>query len=132
MQNIFVAYITNVDKKKALLLTYGGEELNDLIESLPCTNAAEGEDSFCYTVILLTNHFNPKMNIEMQRYIFRHKVQQSTKIDEFIQKLHQLSKTCNFTDTETEINSQLISGCKSPKSRENGLSTPDISLNSLL
>lgn len=139
LKNLFTAYnITNVEQKKALLLTYGGEKLNDQIESLSLSQSSttaaetEGEDPFSQIVKQLTSYFNPKMNVEMQKYTFRHKIQQSTHIEEFYQDLYQLAKTCNFTNAESEIKSQLIVGCKSSKVREKGLSTPEMSLNALL
>ena len=135
LENIFIAYgINSSEQKKALLLSYAGDELNDIVDSLPPsdTTLVEGEDVYNKLVKAIATHFNPKTNVEIQKYIFRHKVQQSDNINEFYQELHQLAKTCNFMDMESEIKSQLISGCKSAKVREKGLTNPEISLTNLL
>ncbi|GFO10040.1 Gag-Pol protein [Plakobranchus ocellatus] len=79
LEHIFDIYQIDETQSKrpyALLLTYGGAELNDIVESLPTITAMEtGDNSYQELKTALTNYFNPQSNTEMQRYQFRHKRQ---------------------------------------------------------
>lgn len=82
--NLFIAYdIVDESKKKALMLTYGGNDLNDIVDSLPLSEVTPQEDEspFDKLVLALNDHFNPRTNIELERYSFRHMSQTSDKID---------------------------------------------------
>ncbi|KAG1704002.1 hypothetical protein GQR58_004074 [Nymphon striatum] len=134
--NVFVGYnITDDCQKKALLLSYAGNDLNDIVDSLPSADLlpGEGETHFNKLTNAITNHFNPQINTEFQRYTFRKLTQKSDQIDDFYHALRQHADTCNFGDRiSEEIKSQLIAGCKSHKIREKGLSTPNMTLADLL
>jgi len=135
LKNVFVGY--NIDsnkRKKALLLTFGGEDLNDIVDSLPesATTAGSGENCFDKLVTAITEYFNPSTNVEFQKYTFRHMQQSGDNIDSFYNELRQVATTCAFTSADSEIKSQLISGCKSHKVRQKGLSEPTITLVKLL
>ena len=137
LKNVFTAYdIADDERQKALLLTYGGDELNDLVESFPEAelrpNAADGETHFQKLIDVISAHFNPETNAEFQKYTFRHTYQKSDKIDDFYAELKQLALTCNFHDSESEIKSQIIAGCHSDKVRQKGLSTPNLPVTDLL
>ena len=110
LQNVFVGYNIEDDKrKKALLLTFGGEELNDIVDSLPeNATAAEDGERFNKLVTAITNHFNPSTNVEFQKYTFRHIKQTGDNIDSFYSELRQVPTTCSFADKDGEIKSQLI------------------------
>ncbi|KAG1714026.1 hypothetical protein GQR58_001873 [Nymphon striatum] len=129
--NVFVGYnITNDCQKKALLLSYAGNDLNDIVDSLPSAELllGKGETHFNKLTNAITNHFNPQINTEFQRYTFRKLTQKSDQIDDFYH-----AETCNFGDRISEkIKSQLIAGCKFHKIREKGLSTPNMTLADLL
>lgn len=93
--NVFVAYDIKDDKKKrALLLTYGGEELNDIADTLDVKVPAEGETLFGNLKQALSDYFNPQANIEFQKYVFRNTVQKTDSIDDFYNALKQLAATC--------------------------------------
>ena len=84
--NLFVAYdITDESRKKALLLTYAGNDLNDIVESLPDSETQPGADEspFEKLVSALNRHFNPKVNKEIQLYAFRHLHQTTELIEDF-------------------------------------------------
>lgn len=133
--NLFVAYgIADEERKKALLLTYGGDDLCDIVEAMPVSEItpAEGESCFDKIVAALNSHFNPRVNKEIQRYKFRHMKQDTDTIDDFYNMLKQLAPSCDFHNVDDEIKSQLITGCKSDKVREKGLTTPTLPLHELL
>ncbi|GFN75606.1 Gag Polyprotein [Plakobranchus ocellatus] len=133
--NLFVAYdITNEARKKALLLTYAGPDLNNTTEALPDSElqAIGDESPFDKLVSALNQHFNPKVNKEIQRYQFRLMSQTTELIDDFYTALRHLAPSCEFTNPEEEIKSQIIAGCRSSKVREKGLKNPNITLTNLL
>ena len=140
LQHIFVGYeIDSPVRRKALMLTFGGQELCDLVDSLPdasftVTQAEQEAGLNVYTkaVKTITDHFSPQVNIEFQRYTFRRSVQTQQTVLEYYSYLSSLADTCNFTEKDSEIKSQIISGCKSVKLREKGLSNPDMTLAQLL
>ena len=69
LDNLFVGYgIANATRKKALLLTYGGDDLNDLVETIPEAKLELGEDDDCYTKLVgvIKELFNPTENTEFQ------------------------------------------------------------------
>ena len=53
-------------RKRALLLHYAGEEVNEIFETLPNTG-----DNYDTAVARLTEHFSPKKNTEFEIYKFR-------------------------------------------------------------
>ena len=77
LRNYFTAYSIEDDKrkKKTILLTFVGEEVNDLIDELPSeqTTAEKNETHFDKFVLAVQNHFNPENNTEYNRFIFRKK-----------------------------------------------------------
>ncbi len=135
LKNVFIGYnIQDNARKAALLLTFAGNDLNDLVDSFPAENLApaDGENAFDKLVEAVTNHFNPETNVEFQRYTFRHMIQTESTTDEFYGKLNEVAKTCAFTDIDSELKSQLISGCKSHKVRQKGLTEAKVSVRDLL
>ena len=109
--------IRDTKRRRALLLHYAGEEVNDIFETLQET----GED-YPTAVEKLTNYFSPKKNNEFEIYKFRQEKQQNGQsIDDFHTKLRQLSATCEFSDVDKEIKSQIIQGCLSTRLRRRAL-----------
>ncbi|GFN94667.1 Pol polyprotein [Plakobranchus ocellatus] len=133
--NLFVAYdIATEARKKALLLTYAGPDLNDVVEALLDSElqAIGDESPFDKLVSALNQHFNPKVNKEIQRYQFRRMSQTTELNDDFYTALRHLASSCEFTNPDEEIKSQIIAGCRSSKVREKGLNNPNITLTNLL
>ncbi len=136
--NVFVGYnITDDARKKALMLTYAGEDLNDIFDTLSTElvtpQPGTDETVFSKAVEALDVYFNPKQNKEFQRYVFRHTNQERFEsVEKFYMRLMQLAATCNFTETSSEIKSQLIAGSINDKITRKGLSEPDLSLDKLL
>ena len=57
----------------------------------------------------LSAHFKPKVNVEYERIQFcTQKQNQSESIDQYHTRLRQLAATCNFTDIDAELKSQII------------------------
>ncbi len=93
--------------------------------------ATHGENVYDKLVTAVTEYFNPQANSEFQKFTFR-KLKQNGTIDEFLNELQQHAKTCNFQNQNSEIKSQLITGCTNVKVRQKGLSSPDTTLDQLL
>ena len=76
LRNYFTAYNIEDDKrKKAILLTFVGEEVNDLIDELPSeqTTPEKNQTHFDKLVLAVQNHFNPENNTDYNRFIFKKK-----------------------------------------------------------
>ncbi|GFN86957.1 presenilin [Plakobranchus ocellatus] len=115
-------------------VTPAGPDLNDIVEALPDSElqAIGDESPFDKLVSALNQHFNPKVNKEIQRYQFRRMSQTTELIDDFYTALRHLAPSCVFTHPEEEIKSQIIAGCRSLKVREKSLNNPNITLTNLL
>ena len=136
----FVGYnITAAAQKRALLLTFAGEGLCDLVDSMPDTkftvteaDTAAGLDIYTKTVKVLTEHFSPIINKELQKYKFHESKQTQDTVQEYYEYLSTLADTCGFADKDAEIKSKIISGCKSHKLKMKGLHNPNMTLLELL
>ena len=76
LRNYFTAYNIEDDKRqKAILLTFVGEEMNDLIDELLSeqTTPEKNETHSDKLVLAVQNHFNPENNTEYNRFIFQKK-----------------------------------------------------------
>ena len=58
----FKTAVDNTKRQRALLLHYAGESVNEILETLPDTDAGEDESPFEKAVTALTNYFTPKKN----------------------------------------------------------------------
>ena len=112
-----------------MLLHYVGEDVFDLSESLGIVS----ETPFEETKRVLTDYFAPQRNVEYEVFVFRQAAQLTDEtLDKCNARLRQLSKNCNFHETDREVRSQIIQKCLLSKFREKGLSDTDISLSNLL
>ena len=69
LNTFFSAYeITSDSRKRALMLTFAGPELNDIIESFP-PEQGKG-DSYNHLCEAMTHYFNPQTNVEFQKFMF--------------------------------------------------------------
>ena len=121
------------------MLTFGGEGLCDLVDSLPAdrfvvteADTRAGIDIYKKTVAILTQHFSPLINVEIQKYKFHECRQTQETVQEYYEHLSTLADTCGFADKDSEIKSKIISGCKSSKLRMKGLHNPNLTLTELL
>lgn len=68
-ENLLLALnITQVVRKRALLLHYAGEAVHDIFDTLADTGA---NDKYATAVTRLTEHFEPQRNLEFELYTFR-------------------------------------------------------------
>ena len=68
-------------RKRALLLHYSGEEVNDLFDTLPDTGEDNDYKEACEA---LTRYFTPKKNVSFEIFKFRNLKQESHEtVDEF-------------------------------------------------
>ena len=68
-------------RKRALLLHYSGEEVNDLFDTLPDTGEDNDYKGACEA---LTRYFTPKKNVSFEIFKFRNLKQESHEtVDEF-------------------------------------------------
>ena len=137
--NLVVAMnVTNNNRKKALLLHLAGEAVFDIFEGLVLPDIADDADpavTNAYTVAkgALDNHFNPKKNVEFERYTFRSSKQQSGEgIDAYHARLRSLSKYCEFPNVDAEIKSHVIQTCKSSRLRRRALTDAALTLQQLI
>ena len=119
LENLITAMGIKNDKprKRALLLHYAGEEVNEIFETLPNTG-----DNYDTAVARLTEYFSPKKNTEFEVYKFRQaKQEHGESIDTFHTRLRQLALTCEFGENDREVKSQIIQGCSSTRLRRRAL-----------
>lgn len=120
----------DLKRKRALLLHYAGEEINDIFETLPDTGE---ENNYQAAIDALNAHFAPTANSEFSIYCFRQAKQQPNEtLDTFHTRLQQLAMPCSFTDNDKEVKTQIIQACTSRKLRRSALQHPEWSLSNLL
>ena len=134
LKNLITALdIKNAERQKALLLHYVGEETNNIFGTLTVSEPADGETVFDTAVNAITSYLKPKRNIAYEEYLFRQaKQEKGETIMVYCTRLKQLAKTCEFTNTDREIKSQIIQNCQSTKLRRKALTDSTIMLQALL
>ena len=106
--------IDNPERKKALLLHYGGDELFDLSE----TFTDEQNSNYDTLTAAFSAYFSPSTNFTFETFKFRKLVQDTEEtVDQFHVRLRRQASLCNFSDVDREILSQLVEGVKSNKLR---------------
>lgn len=106
--------IENNKRQIALLLHFVGEDTLDIFDTLPDTEAADGEDHLDKAVNAMTAHFAPKQNREYEVYKFRQEKQDTGEdITSYHTRLKRLAQTCQFADNEREIKTHIIQHCES-------------------
>lgn len=123
LENLFGALkITDAPQKKAMMLHYGGETFNDLVDTLTIPAATAAIDEYKQLVDTLDGYFEPKKNLEYEIYMFRETSQNPNEtIDQFHVRLRHLSETCEFANVDREIQSQIVLKCRSTKLRRQAL-----------
>ena len=119
LDNLFLAMGVKDDKerRRALILYFAGEEVNEIFETLPNT----GND-YDTAVTKLIEYFLPKKNTEFEVYKFRQAKQEAGEtIDTYHTRLQQLSLMCKFAATDKEVKSQIIQGGASTRLRRRAL-----------
>ena len=129
--------VTDVARKKALLLHLAGDALYDVYEGLVVPVIRDDADAAVtnvYTVAkkALDDHFSPAKNAEFETYNFcLVKQQVGETIDAYHSRLRSLAKYCQFTDVDAEIKSHIIQTCLSMRLRRRALSEPTLTFTQL-
>ena len=98
--------VTDDARKKALLLHYAGENVQDVFE----TFQNHDKSKFTRTKKALAEHFQPKRNLSYNVFNFRKATQlEDETVDQFAARLRELSAHCEFHDVECELKSQIES-----------------------
>ena len=130
---VIAANITAPKRQRALLLHYAGEEVNNIFETLPDTEAGEHENLCEKAIAALTAYFTSKRNLAYEEYKFREATHKSGEtLMAYFTRLKQLALTSEFHDADREIKTQNIQRCTSHKLRRKALETPGITLRNLL
>lgn len=113
------------DRKVALLLATGGPVLLDIYDNLqfPARSSPTDPDpkNVLATVLrLMDKYFAPKSNLILSRYQFqRYERPDDMPLDTFVNKLHTLSRDCDFGNGKDErVRDQLVFGCADEQLRE--------------
>ena len=111
--------ITSEKRQRALLLHFGGEELQDIFDTLDGTGS---DEEIKLAIDALTAYFTSKKNTVFESIVFRDAVQEENEtIDQFCTRLRKLAKKCDFADTEKEIQIQILAKCRSDYLRKRAL-----------
>ena len=111
--------ITSTKRQRALLLHYGGEDLQDVFDTLDNTGT---ENEIKPAFEALTKYFTPNKNTVYETIIFREAVQEDHEtVDQFCTRLRKMAKKCDFADPEKEIQIQILSKCRSTYLRKRAL-----------
>lgn len=139
--------VTDLQRKKASLLHYGGEQVFDVHSTLDITprditplNAAQGaprvlEDAYQASVRALNEYFNPRKNTDFDIFLFRQAQQyEGESIDAFHTRLQQLANNCGWNGAEKskEVKAQIMLGCSSTDLRRKVLEKPTLSLDQVV
>ncbi|KAK9729888.1 hypothetical protein QE152_g15675 [Popillia japonica] len=121
--------IKNHIRKQNLLLYVAGSQVQDIFFTLPASEDTTSEDLYKVTMDALDAYFSPKINTAYERYIFRTLKQEPNKtVEQFITRLKEQSKLCNYQDVDDQIRDQVIEKCRSSQLRRKLLEKGDIKL----
>ena len=105
--------VNDAKRKRALLLHYAGEDVYDILTTLP-----DIDETFDAAKQILTQYFAPQKSTEFEVYTFRKAKQESHEnLDSFHTRLRKLGEHCDFANIDKEIKSQIIQGCTSTRLR---------------
>lgn len=126
--------IADSKRKKAMLLHYGGLDLQDVFFAIPgADELADGEDAYTKTKEELTKFFKPKLNTTFERHIFRGMTQkEGESVGQYVTRLRQQAKHCSFASEDDEIRDQVIEHCRDSEVRKRVLEKGDITLKEVL
>ncbi|XP_068738119.1 uncharacterized protein [Montipora capricornis] len=111
--------IANDKLKRAILLPYGGPEVDEIFETLQ--DVGEYKD-YNKAIEKLTAYFSPQVNTTYEVYNFRQAKQKDGEtLDSFHTRLRSLAKTCDFANPDKQIKEQIILNCQSNPLRHKAL-----------
>eukprot|EP00117_Sycon_ciliatum_P022463 scpid41478/ scgid19373/ Uncharacterized protein K02A2.6 len=125
--------ITDKTRAKALLLHFGGEGIQDIYDTLESSIDQTAGDALKALTDALDGHFAVTANEPYERHIFRQMAQKEKEtVAQFVTRLRNQAKFCNFTDEEDQIRDQLIQAMSDPKLRQKLLEEKNIKLKDAL
>ncbi|GFN79083.1 Pol polyprotein [Plakobranchus ocellatus] len=115
-ENLITALdITDENRKKALLVHYGGDEIFDLVDTFPAAKTS----TYAALKTELESYFTPKVNTTFESFKLRKMNQLSSEnVDQFHVRLRAQAALCSFADADREILAQMIEGVTSSKLRK--------------
>lgn len=103
LEHVLEASNTPEEKKFSTLLAYGGKELRHVYSSI-CNGEIPKKERFETAVEKLEKYFKPKQHGTYLRVKFWEMTKESNEtIDEFVTKLREKKRHCNFGNTKEEI-----------------------------
>ena len=106
-------------RKRALLLHFAGDEVEDIFQTL--ANTGEEKD-YKKAKDALTDYFTPKKNKIYETVIFRRTHQNpGESIDTYVTRLREIAVHCEFADLERELLTQIIDGGRSRALRQKAM-----------
>ena len=130
-ENLLIALdIKDKKRKRALLLYYIGESTLNIFETLPETGT---EDDYDKAYQALNEHFKPRKNTSFEIFKFRKTNQLVDEtLDQYLVRLVQKAKYCEFSNLDTEIKAQIELGTNSKQLRRYAFRKPKLTLAELL
>lgn len=114
------AGIEDNEKKKACLLHFGGQELQDIFFNVPVGSNNQDKNSgvFKSAIEKLDTYFSSKHSKVYARYVFRLiKQDANEKFYDFLARLREQANKCNFSSTDDNIIDQIVEKCNSDELR---------------
>lgn len=109
-------------RKKAYLLHYAGQEVQDIFYDIDGHDAAApvGSDVYREAVRLLDNHFAPLTSIPYDRFVFRNiKQEESESVEKFASRLREQGRLCEYgVALDIRITEQIFDHCRMTELRE--------------
>ena len=103
--------INNEQRKRALLLHFGGFDLQDIYDSVEKTG-----DTYEQLTQTFTSYFEPKTNSSFEIFNFQKTLQEEGEsIQAYHLRLREMASRCDFVDVNKHIKTQLILGTTSIK-----------------
>ena len=120
--------VTDDKQKRALLLYQAGQETQELFDMFTDTG-----ETYATALQKLDDYFAPKKNADFEMFQFRQAVQQEGEtVNQYVARLRKLAFTCEFSDTDKELNAAVIQHCQSKQLRRCALREDDLTLEKLL
>ena len=121
--------VNDAGRKKALLLYYSGEGIQDILETL--TPAGDGNE-YDQAIRALKGYFEPQKCVDQYVFEFRKETQHKEEdVATYATRLTLLADKCEFANKDTEIRRQIVQGCISSRLRRKALES-DLTLDGLL
>lgn len=115
--------ITDTERKRNLMLHFGGTELQEVFYNIPGADVEYDKntknDVFGIAVQKLEDYFIPKRNSTFERHLFRTmEIKDDENVHKFLVRMRHQASKCDFGETKQEIleinlKDKLIDACKS-------------------